>query len=171
MSGINGGPNLGADWMFSGTVGAARVAAFAGLPAIAVSGLDDDIPGAVEAAVEWVVSFAEHDVVRELEPGEYLTVSLPPGGPADVRDVRVADRAPLSRGPDLHYDEDEGVCQVTGMFSRDVAISAIADERLHEDGHIAVVPMRVDEVDRARLLEWMGTDPEFPAWRPAGQER
>ena len=52
VSGINGGPNLGAEWMFSGTIGAARVAAFAGIPSMAISGIDDDVPGAIRAARE-----------------------------------------------------------------------------------------------------------------------
>lgn len=164
VSGINGGPNLGAEWMFSGTIGAARVAALGGLPAIAVSGLDDDVPGAVDAAVDWVVRFAEHRAVRELQPGEYLTVSLPPGGPTEVDGVRIADRAPLRRIPDLAYDEASGVCRITGMTSLDVPLSAIADERLHADGAIVVVPMRVDEVDGTRLLEWIRRDPGLPTW-------
>ncbi|MCP3920112.1 MAG: hypothetical protein GY711_31690 [bacterium] len=171
VSGINGGPNLGASWMFSGTIGAARVAALGGFPAIAVSGLDDDVPGALEAAVDWVVRFAEHPVVRELEPGEYLTVSLPPGGPTEVRDVRIADRAPLSRGPSLVHDEAAGVWKISGVASREVSLSAIADERLHASGSIVVVPMRAREVDDVRLLEWMRSDPGLPAWKPAGEER
>ena len=43
ISGINGGANVGAEWLFSGTIGAARVASL-GVPAVAVSGLDDDLP-------------------------------------------------------------------------------------------------------------------------------
>lgn len=171
VSGINGGANVGAEWLFSGTVGAARVAAYVGLPAIAVSGLDDDIPGAVEAAVDWVVRFSEHRAVRELEPGEYLTVSLPPGGASDVLGVRVADRAPLSRGPSVDYDEASGVCKITGMFSMDVPLSVIADERLRSDGMVVVVPMRVNEVDGARLLQWIRSDPGLPAWLPAERQR
>jgi 5'/3'-nucleotidase SurE len=171
VSGINGGPNLGAGWMFSGTIGAARVAALAGLPAVAVSGLDDDVPGAVDAAVEWVVRFTEHRAVRELEPGQYLTVTLPPGGPTEVQGVRVADRAPLHEGPDLTYDEASGVCRITGTLEREVALSEIADERLHAEGAIVVVPMRAGEVDGARLLEWLRRDPGFPGWRPSGPGR
>lgn len=36
ISGINGGANLGDAWLGSGTIGAARMAAFYGIPAIAV---------------------------------------------------------------------------------------------------------------------------------------
>lgn len=166
VSGINGGPNLGADWMFSGTIGAARVAALVGFPAIAVSGLDDDVPGAVEAAVDWVVRFSEHPAVREMEPGDYLTVSLPPVGPSQVSGIRIADRAPLHRGPGLEYDEAEGVCKIVGMASREVILSATADERLHADGMVVVVPMHASEVNDVRLLEWMRKDPGLPTWKP-----
>ncbi len=171
ISGINGGPNLGAGWMFSGTIGAARIAALAGIPAIAVSGLDDDVPGAVEAAVDWVVRFAEHRAVRDLRPGEYLTVSFPPGGPSEVHGVRIADRAPLSSWPNLEYDEASETWRITGTATRDVPLSAIADERLHASGAIVVVPMHADEVDGARLLEWLRADPGLPTWQPVERRR
>ncbi len=171
VSGINGGANVGAEWMFSGTVGAARVAAFAGFPALAVSGLDDDIPGAVDAAVDWVVRFSEHRVVRELSHGEYLTVSLPRVSPSEVRGVRITDRAPLRRGPRLEYDEAEGVCRITGMLALEAPLSAIADEKLHANNMIVVVPMHTDEVDGTRLLDWIRSDPGLPQWQPGGGER
>ncbi|KAA3613401.1 MAG: hypothetical protein DWQ01_02435 [Planctomycetota bacterium] len=171
VSGINGGPNLGADWLFSGTIGAARVAALAGIPAIAVSGLDDDVPGAVEAAVDWVVRFAEHRTVRELEPGEYLTVSLPPGGPTEVKGVKVADRAPLRRGPILDYDEAAGTCKFAGLTTLEVPLSPIADESLHADGMVVVVPMHANEVNSLRFLQWTRSDPGFPSWSSGGPER
>ena len=65
------------------------------------------------ATVDWVVRFSEHRVVRELSPGEYLTVSLPPGGPSDVQGVRIADRAPLNRGPQVDHDEEAGLARIT----------------------------------------------------------
>ncbi|MEM7306985.1 MAG: 5'/3'-nucleotidase SurE [Planctomycetota bacterium] len=171
VSGINGGPNLGADWMFSGTIGAARVAALAGFPALAVSGLDDDVPGAVEAAVDWVVRFSEHRAVRAMEPGDYLTVSLPPGGPTEVSGVRIADRTPLRRGPSLGYDEAAGLWRITGAATRDIEPSVLSDEELHAGGAVVVVPMHADEVDHARLLEWTRSDPGLPPWRAEARKR
>ncbi|MEM7051069.1 MAG: 5'/3'-nucleotidase SurE [Acidobacteriota bacterium] len=171
ISGINGGPNLGGTWMFSGTIGAARIAALVGIPAIAVSGLDDDLPGAVEASVDWVVRLTEHRVVQDLKPGEYLTVSLPRVAPDEVHGVEIADRAPLRRGPRFEADEASGIWKVAAMVEREVSLSPLADESLHSDGKIVVVPMRVDEVDGARLLDWLRDDPELPAWRTAAQQR
>lgn len=77
ISGINGGPNLGFDWLASGTIGAARIAAYWGVPSIAVSGMKEEIPGALDAAVNWVVKLSQSDLVRQLKPIQYLTVSIP----------------------------------------------------------------------------------------------
>ena len=93
VSGINGGPNLGSDWFGSGTIGAARTAAFAGVKALAVSGLDDDDAPAVVAHSNWVVRLALSGYVSALEPGQYLTVGMPRKLPEQIKGVRVAERA------------------------------------------------------------------------------
>jgi 5'-nucleotidase len=59
VSGVNDGQNLGAITKISGTVGAARTAARAGIPALAVSqGLGNPVPYGVAAqyALQWVKS-------------------------------------------------------------------------------------------------------------------
>lgn len=168
VSGINGGPNMGADWMFSGTVGAARVAAYAGFPAIAVSGLDDDLPGAVESAVDWVVRLAGHDIVRDLTPGEYLTISLPRLGPDEVLGAEIAVRAPVRRIPRLAFDEPTSSWRIVGQEVRGVDPVGPVDEALVAQGKIAVVPMHVDEVDARRVQRWFRDRPALPPWRLAG---
>lgn len=165
VSGINGGANLGSDWMFSGTVGAARVAAFAGLPAIAVSGLDDDLPGAVEAAADWVVRLADSDAVADLRPGEYLTVSLPRVPPAEIAGIRVVDRAPLSVAPRLAADDSGERWRFAGISEIDARVPADSDQAAADAGYIAVVPMRVDEVDLDRLARWRRQGADLPEWR------
>ncbi len=166
VSGINGGPNLGSDWMFSGTVGAARVAAFAGIPAVAVSGLDDDLPGAVESAVDWVVRLAESDAVRGLRPGEYLTVSLPRTSPSEILGVRVADRAPPLVAPRLAADESGATWRIVGMSETGLSVPEDSDQAAYDAGFIAVVPMRVDEVDLESLSRWRRRGAGLPTWRP-----
>ena len=166
VSGINGGPNLGSDWMFSGTVGAARVAAFAGIPAVAVSGLDDDLPGAVEAAVDWVVRLAESDAVQGLRPGEYLTASLPRTSPSEILGVRVADRAPPLVAPRLAADEGGATWRIVGISETGLSVPEDSDQAAHDAGFIAVVPMRVDEVDRESLARWRRRGAGLPTWLP-----
>ena len=168
VSGINGGANLGADWFGSGTIGAARIAALAGLPAIAVSGLDDNLPGAVEAAVEWVVRLAGSPAVQILDPPDYLTVSLPRLPPDQIRGVRVTDRAPLRVVPRLRL-EGSTTWRVVGTDEVGPPTPSDSDRAIWEDGYIVVVPMRADEIDFERLIRWRREGVSLPAWGPDGR--
>lgn len=170
ISGINGGANLGGDWLFSGTVGAARVAAYAGFPAVAVSGLDDDLPGAVEAAVDWVVRLAGSPAVGNLAPGEYLTVSLPRTEPEKILGARVTDRAPARRRPLLQEDEAGGRWRLVGLDELPRAIPTDSDEAAFAEGYIAVVPKRLDEVDLETLARWRRHGAGLPEWRKVPQD-
>lgn len=93
VSGINGGPNLADDWLGSGTIGAARTAAYLGIPAIAVSGLDADEGALVQKAAQWVVDVSRSNAVRALPPFHYLTISLPFETGSDAGEVVVVPRA------------------------------------------------------------------------------
>ena len=163
VSGINGGSNLSHDWMFSGTIGAARIAALSGMPAIAVSGLKDELPGAVEAAVDWVARFVASDAVRGLEHGQYLTVGMPRVVPSAIRGVRVADRAPVSVRPQF-MEEPDGVYRLTALAPIEGERQANWDTTLVENGFIAVTPMIASEIDGEVLEAWVATEPEWPQW-------
>lgn len=147
VSGINGGANLGQDWFGSGTVGAARVAAFAGFPALAVSGLDDDFPESVKAANSWVVKLAQSPVLRSLQKGQYLTVSIPRIAPDQIKGVRVSRRAGLRRLPlltPMHTDTADYagiVWHISGVEQVDDGISGQTDVSIYEAGYVVLVPM------------------------------
>lgn len=80
LSGINRGPNLGVDTLYSGTVAAAMEAAMAGLPAIAVSSVAHQGGEFLfEDAAEAVFRLLERDKVRRdlLKPGYVLNINVP----------------------------------------------------------------------------------------------
>lgn len=171
ISGINGGPNLGKDWLFSGTIGAARVASFAGFPAIAVSGLDDDMTDAVDAANQWVVRLAQSPLVRELKAQQYLTVSIPRVPPDKIKGVRVAKRAGLFERPvfaKAAEDDLEGgqeMWNIVGIEELDYTVPEDSDIALYNAGYIVVVPMACDEHD-SQLLSHMKKDlGVLPDWK------
>jgi len=116
ISGINGDPNLGIDWLFSGTIGAARIAAFVGLPSIAISGLDDNMPGAVEAAAQWVVRLAQSPIVRQLQSFQYLTVSIPRIMPSEIKGIKVAKRGLVLRTPVLRKASEDSIDNRTEIW-------------------------------------------------------
>ena len=170
VSGINGGPNLGQDWFGSGTIGAARVASFAGVPAIAVSGLNDDLPGSVRAVNEWVVQFVQSEVVRSLQWGQYLTVSIPRIPPDEIKGVRITKRAGLRRIPVMtqSVSDSSGVArslwQMTGVKETEDETEDPTDISWYEAGFIAVVPMNAREQDHSLSLDLINRMDQIPDW-------
>lgn len=169
VSGINGGPNLADDWFGSGTIGAARTAAYFGIPSIAVSGLDDSDPAAVAAVTSWLVRFVRSRIVASLEAPEYLTISFPVANPARIQGARFVERARgLIDGRSHRIEGDDSVA-VWGIETTTNAglAGAGTDVAAMAAGEIAIVPMRVDEYDSdlaARLQRRQGL---IPAWTAA----
>ncbi len=78
ISGINLGPNLGTDVLYSGTVSAAYEGVINGVPAIAVSlntWTDPDFSYAAEFVKEYVPNMLKHP----LPPGTLLNINVPHG--------------------------------------------------------------------------------------------
>jgi len=88
LSGINHGPNMGEDVLYSGTVAAAMEATVLGIPAIALSytGQDsDEIEGWEPVITDLLRRLIRHDFPDET----LLSVNLPAIPPDEVRGVRV----------------------------------------------------------------------------------
>jgi len=80
-AGINPGPNLGIDMIYSGTVAAATEAAICGLPSFAISVVSVGHTG-FEAASEFATLLARTVLDRKLPEGCFLNVNVP-GLPRD----------------------------------------------------------------------------------------
>lgn len=97
VSGINKGENLGAVTFYSATVGAAREAAFLGIPAIAVNLVaanGADFAVAADVAVEIVRALGRDGIA----PGTFLNVNVPALPRKRLRGVRITaqdTRAPI----------------------------------------------------------------------------
>ena len=166
VSGVNGGPNLADDWFGSGTIGAARTAAYFGFPAVAVSGVENDDPGAVAAAAEWVVSFVRSRVVASLEAPQYLTVSLPSGTAPHVGRARIVERARgLIEARSFRVDGNDSASiwqlEIEPRYERagtgtDVATVAAGD--------VAIVPMRANEYDAELAARMRSQARDMPEW-------
>lgn len=173
VSGINGGANMADEWFGSGTIGAARTAAMAGIPALAVSGIDRSDPAAIAAVVDWVIRLAQSEIVQQLRPPSYLTVSLPAVAPEQITGVEVVDRARGVFGVAAAFDTSAS--QETGkeVWSVELGLRGQPDEQSDiaavGRGHIAVVPMRVGDAD-PELLDWLRLNADqLPAWRARPQ--
>ena len=88
VSGINAGENLGTVTFYSATVGAAREAAFLGLPAISVNlarGRDMDYGAAAEVTAAIVRALGRDGIA----PGTFLNVNVPPLPRERLRGLRI----------------------------------------------------------------------------------
>ena len=133
VSGINGGPNTGSDWIFSGTIGAARMSAFFGVPAIAVSGLNGNDKDMTKAISEYVVRLVGSDVVKNMQPGEYLTMSVPRVKADEIQGVKLVRSMNLFdslvgniSGPVVYRDK--------GKQHKSVGISFSSDDESNPEG-------------------------------------
>jgi len=175
VSGINDGANIGDEWFGSGTVGAARTAAYLGIPAIAVSGIDPDDPEAVEGVVDWILRLANSAVMRQVRPPSYLTVSLPVGPPSQITGIEVVDRARGILGAAARLDEAASQAAGTEVWSIKLEIQrkpgTESDVAAVSRGRIAVVPMRVGDAD-PEMLGWLRKNAGLlPAWRRVPKNR
>lgn len=171
ISGINGGPNLGDSWFVSGTIGAARTAAFYDVPAIAVSGVNKEDSASVRAVTDWVVALAGSELVRSLKAPRFLTVSLPVLPPAEIRGVKIVRRAPGTISAITRLEPGSGGAQEVWSFELLVDEGSAdpgTDAAAVAAGHIAIVPMRLDENDAELTSELREAADRIPAWSARG---
>lgn len=168
LSGINRGPNLAEDSVYSGTVAAAREAIQLGIPSIALSqvfaeGEKNFTVGASkkihwETAEKWALPVLSELVKIDLEAGVFLNVNFPGVPSEDVRGIRYTiqgQRPPGCYIPERRVD-GQGNPYYWIMLSYEEGDShPDSDLRAIADGHISVTPIKLDltahEV-RSRLL-------------------
>jgi 5'-nucleotidase len=123
LSGVNAGGNLGQDLVISGTMAAAREAAYHGVPAAAFSHyLIRHIPVDWERTANWTAAVLGELLEQRLSDGEYWSVNfphLPPGEqPIPKRVSAPAARPPLN----VHFAETKSASGTT-LFQYDAAYS------------------------------------------------
>ncbi|MBO2518871.1 MAG: 5'/3'-nucleotidase SurE [Firmicutes bacterium] len=158
LSGVNRGPNLGTDVLYSGTVSGAVEGYLHGLPALAVS--LDSFPSDVEAyrpAARLAAQLARRLVAWPVPL--LLNVNVPGRGPAQgVRITRlgtrtyrnVFDRREDPRGRAYYWLAGEAI---------DLDLEPGTDARAIQDGFVSITPLRFDMTDLAtmdQLRPWEG---------------
>jgi 5'-nucleotidase len=159
LSGVNHGPNMGEDVLYSGTVAAAMEATVMGIPSIAFSysgGYHEEIEG-----WESVVQDILHAILgRASLPADTLfNVNLPAGAPSEVKGIRVtslgqrryADSITRAKDPSgrEYFWIGGGVASWRGASD--------SDFQAVEQGYVSVTPLHLD-LTNYELLE------EIRAW-------
>lgn len=156
VSGINRGPNLGTDIVYSGTAAAARQAVLHGIPGIAVSLATYGPAFDFRPAARFVRSNLDA-LLAAWDASVFLNVNVPPGPDADTRGAVFARPGKRTYRDSLHtFVAPDGFtyCFLTGE-TIDNAGEEAADTSVVDSGLIAVTKVLVD--------------PQVPPAFPAGQ--
>jgi 5'-nucleotidase len=148
VSGINKGPNLGDDIIYSGTVSAAIEGALLGIPAIAVSLVtfkDFDF----RAAADFTTTLVERIAERGIPPKTLLNVNVPPVPKEELKGWQV------TRMGKRHYSETiveridprGGKYYWIGGDDLGFANEDGTDCNAVQEGFVSVTPLQVDLTD------------------------
>lgn len=162
VSGINHGPNMGEDVLYSGTVAAAMEATVLGVPAVAFSyaGRDfNDLPAwedIVHRVLEGILGRAEFPV------DTLFSVNLPAVAPDDVKGIRVTSLGRRRYSESITQARDPmgreyywiGGGRISWTGSPDTDFGAV------DEGYVSVTPLHLD-LTNYKLLE------EIRAWNLA----
>ena len=163
VSGINKGPNLGDDIIYSGTVSAAIEGALLGLPAIAVSLVTFE-KFDFRAAAEFTATLVSQIIKRGIPSETLLNVNVPPLPKDQLKGWR------LTRMGKRHYSENivERIDPRGGKyywiggdslgFAQEDGTDCVA---VHE-GYVSVTPLQVDLTNYKFLQETQTLNFKWP---------
>jgi 5'-nucleotidase len=156
VAGINHGPNLGDDVIYSGTVAAATEGRFLGLPALAVS-IDAHEPRHLETAVAVVT-----DLVAGLQSGgmaanTILNVNVPDRPLADLRGLRATRLGHRHRAEPVEQIRDPRGRPMfwVGPAGPEQDAGEGTDFHAVRAGYVSVTPLKVD-LTRHEAIEPLG---------------
>lgn len=157
LSGINHGPNMGEDVLYSGTVAAAMEGLALGVPSIAVSfagrvlGADEPL---IDQQVETLTGLLKHLTgLPDFPADTLLNVNLPAVPASDVKGVKLTRLGRRVFSDSLQPMKDPWGREIFWIGGGSVAWSGSDDSdfRAVQDGFISVTPLHLDLTARDRL--------------------
>ena len=155
VAGINHGPNMGEDVLYSGTVAAAMEAQTLGIPGIAVSFASHEQLDLIPTQREVVQGLLERILAVERLPREtLLNINLPPIPGSQVRGVRITTLGKRIYDGSLSRMKDPWGREIfwIGGGRLDWSGGDEVDFKAVEDGYVSVTPLHGDLTDY-KLLE------------------
>lgn len=159
LSGINHGPNMGEDVLYSGTVAAAMEATVMGIPAIALSyagGYHEEIEGWEEVVRGILAAILGR---RNLPRDTLFNVNLPACGPSEVKGIRVTTLGQRRYADSITRAKDPSGREYFWIGGGVASWSGASDSDFQavEEGYVSVTPLHLD-LTNYELLE------EIRAW-------
>jgi len=155
LAGVNHGPNLGDDVLYSGTVAAAMEATVIGIPAVSISYAGDRY----QDIAEWeplLTRFLSNLIqARHFPPSTLLNVNMPPVSPKDVQGIRVTTLGRRVYSDSLLRALDPSGREYFWIGGGVTSWSGSSDSDFHAvaDGFISVTPLHLDLTNYPLLEE------------------
>ncbi|MCB1756371.1 MAG: 5'/3'-nucleotidase SurE [Gammaproteobacteria bacterium] len=160
VSGINDGPNLGDDVLYSGTVAAAIEGRFLGLPAIAVS-MGSPSPAHFDSAARVVARLVGHLQEFPLDENSILNINVP-DLPYDqikgMRETRLGSRH-KSEAVIEQKDPRGQTVYWLGPAGPEADAGPGTDFHAVKNGYVSVTPLQIDLTQHSALPDvkkWLG---------------
>lgn len=157
-SGINHGFNLGSDFFFSGTCGAAMVGGFRGLMSFAISlGRDESGEEELHWATGSAVALTLGEAMREgvFPEDVFLNVNIPARLPDDLTGIRITEMAPgtSTRLVEVRDEETGAITRRTERYTGHSVPGSDIDAVMN--GYVSITPVRIQtgHLEHAQLLE------------------
>jgi len=159
LSGINHGPNMGEDVLYSGTVAAAMEATVLGIPSIAISYTGQD-PDEIEGWEPLITSLLGRLIRDDFPEETLLSVNLPAVPPAEVKGVRVTSLGKRRYHDSLTRAQDPSGKEYfwIGGGRTDWSGPDDSDFMAIREGYISVTPLHLDLTNYALLESVRGWD-------------
>lgn len=153
ISGINRGANLGQDLYYSGTVAAAREAAFHNVPAIAVSLVFNAVneEHRYHTAAKFIKMCMEVELHKHCPPMTLININVPNLDFKEIKGCKLAEIGFRRYSEEIHARMDSrnrDYYWIAGIYEG-FAANAESDCQAVLDGHIAITPhVLIDRVPR-----------------------
>ena len=146
FSGVNHGPNMGEDVLYSGTVSAAMEAVTLGIPGVAIS-LASRVPEQFAAYQPVLANLVRRlAAVPEIPPNTLLNINLPDVPVGEVRGVKVTKLGSRFFSESLTRMKDPWGKEVFWIGGGEITWTgdAESDHRAVHDGYISITPLHLD---------------------------
>jgi 5'-nucleotidase len=155
ISGINKGPNLGDDIVYSGTVSAAMEGARLGVPSVAVS-LATRNDFRFDVAADFAVRLAEQVLQTHLKDPVVLNVNVPNIPKESIRGVRVTRQGKRVYDGAVVEKTDPRGRKYYWIGGQEPGFVEMKDSDIEAvlDGWISITPLRLDLTDDESIGKW-----------------
>ena len=149
FSGVNHGPNMGEDVLYSGTVSAAMEGVTLGIPGVAISFTSREVEVLLTYRELLTGLVRRITGVKEFPPNMLLNVNLPAVEAADVRGVKVTKLGSRFFSEGLTRMKDPWDREVFWIGGGEITWTgdAESDHQAVHDGYISITPLHMDLTD------------------------